>query len=122
VGEMVSSAGDWENVLIGEPGWLPLGTEDGPQREGEVRGRGELRDPITSTACRRARLVGVWWGAVCARDDEGRAGVGRWTVRRLSGSRGLAGGAALRRGDVGRRVEWFGRVGLGALSNVHIFT
>jgi hypothetical protein len=36
-------------------------------------------------------------------------------VRRLSGSRGLAGGVALRRGDVGRGVEWFGRVGLGAL-------
>jgi hypothetical protein len=87
----------------------------GPRREGEVRGRGEDRDAVTSTACWSAQLVGIWWGAVCARDDEGRAGVGQGAVRQLSGSQGLAGGVALRRGDVGRRLEWFGRVGLAAL-------
>jgi hypothetical protein len=88
---------------------------DGPRRDDEVRGRGEHRDATTSTACWSARPAGVWRGAVCARDDEGRAVVGRGAVRQLSGSRGLAGGVALQRGDVGRRVEWYGRMGLGPL-------
>jgi len=110
-----TSAGNWGSLLREEPGGLSWGVGDGPRLVDAAEGSGECRRAIASAACWRARLASVWWGALGVRVDEGGAGARRGAVRWRSGSRELAARVAARPGDVGSGVEWFGRVGLGAV-------